>query len=106
MCNVIAIRHIEDCFDGDFIKEYEIDTPLDRPIMERLAQEAVLKYYPDFPRPYFRIDKQDAYTIQGVIGKSTFRIVFSRSAPEDIEVILRTQIEEGDDDGCKVSTVL
>ena len=100
MCNVIAIRHVEDCFDGDFIKEYAIDTPLDTSIMGRLAQKAVLKYYPDFPRPYFRIDKHDAYTIQGVIGKTTFRVTFSRSAPANIEIILKTHIEKGECHGC------
>ena len=105
MCKVLNVRHVEDCFDGDFMKEYEIDTPLDTSIMERLAHKAVLKYYADFPRPYFRIDKQDAYTIKGVIGKTTFQVILSRSAPSDIEVVLKTYIEKGDFHGCETSTV-
>ncbi len=33
MCNVTDIRHVEDCFYGGFIKEFEIDTPLDETLM-------------------------------------------------------------------------
>jgi hypothetical protein len=100
MCNVTAIRHVEDCFDGNFIKEFELDTPLNESVMRRLAREAKLRYYPDFPRPYFRIERRGACTIQGVIGKSTFRVTFVRSGPEDTETVLKLQIEEGDDYGC------
>jgi hypothetical protein len=100
MCKVIAIRHLEDCFDGDFIKEFELDTPLDEPTMKRLALGALLQYYPDFPRPYFRIERRGACTIQGVIGKTTFRVTFARSGPEDTENILKRQVQKGGCDGC------
>ena len=53
MHKVTAIRHVEDCFDGDFIKEFELDAPLDTAIMNRLAEKARLQYHPEFPRPYF-----------------------------------------------------
>ena len=100
MCSVTTIRHVEDCFDGDFIKEFELDGPLGEPLMRRLAHEANLQYYPDFPRPYFRIEKRGVCTIQGVIGKNTFRVTFARSAPEGAENVLKSQLEEGDHDGC------
>ncbi len=100
MCRVIAVRHVEDCFDGDFIREFELDSPLDESIMRRLADDAKLQYYPDFPRPYFRIDRRGACTIQGVIGKTTFRVTFARSAPKDTEKILTRQIQKGEPDGC------
>ncbi|MBN1908607.1 MAG: hypothetical protein JW818_02615 [Pirellulales bacterium] len=100
MCQVIAVRHVEDCFDGDFIKEFELNQPLDEAIMRRLADKGKLQYFPDFPRPYFRIDRQGACTIQGVIGKKTFRVTFSRSGPKDMENMLRTQVQKGEPDGC------
>jgi hypothetical protein len=100
MCRVIAIRHVEDCFDGDFIKEFELDSPLNESIMRRLTHDAKLQYFPDFPKPYFRIDRRGVCTIQGVIGKTTFRVTFTRSGPEDMENVLKSQIEKGEPDGC------
>ena len=100
MCQVIAIRHVEDCFDDDFIKEFELDCPLDERLMRRMATEAKLQYFPDFPKPFFRIDKRGAYTIQGVIGKATFRVTFDRSGATDMESVLKSQLEMGDDHGC------
>ena len=99
MCRVIEVRHVEDCFDGDFIKEFELDQPLDEAVMRRLADDGELQYFPNFPRPYFRIDRRGVCTIQGVIGKKTFRVTFSRSGPKDAEHMLRTQVQKGDPDG-------
>ncbi len=100
MCRVIAVRHVEDCFDGDFIREFELDSQLDESIMRRLADDAELQYYPDFPRPYFRIDRRGSCTIQGVIGKTTFRVTFARSAAKDMENVLKRLIQKGVPDGC------
>jgi hypothetical protein len=100
MQSVIAVRHVEDCFDDDFIKEFELESPLDEPTMKCLSQDAVLKYYPDFPRPYFRIERRGAFVIQGVIGKMTFRVTFDRSEPEEMENVLIRQIQKGEPDGC------
>lgn len=99
MCKVIDIRHVEDCFDGDYIKEFELDRPLDEPMMRQMAGDARLQYYADFPRPYFRILRRGAWTIQGVIGKTTFRTTFSRSAGTGVENVLKSLIEEGECNG-------
>lgn len=96
MCKVIAIRHVEDCFDGDFIKEFEVDVPLDEPLMRRLAEGAALEFHPEFPRPYFRIDYSKSYIVQGVFGKTTFRATFSRSASEETIDALKSRIEKGE----------
>ena len=106
MRRVIAIRHVEDCFDGDFIKEFELDAPLDAAVMHRLAEDAVLEYHPEFPRPYFRIDKRGRYTIQGVIGKTTFRVTFSRSTSEEAIHALISRIQKGETDGCETDGLL
>ncbi|MBN2294145.1 MAG: hypothetical protein JXM70_17090 [Pirellulales bacterium] len=100
MHGVIAVRHVEDCFDGDFIKEFELDNPLEEATMRRLAHNAELQYYPNFPKPYFRIERRGACTIQGVIGKKTFRVTFDRSGPKDVEDVLKRLIEKGEPDGC------
>lgn len=95
MVRVIAVRKVEDCFDADIMREVEIDSEMSEEIMRRISVEASLKYYADFPRPYFRIEKDNFYTIQGVIGNKTFRVVFSKSNMQEAESYLVKQIEEG-----------
>lgn len=100
MSSVTAIRHIEDCLDGGSIREFELDAPLDEPLMQRMADKGTLRYYPDFPRPYFRIERRGAYTIQGVLGNRTLRVTFPRAARANMEENLKLQIETGETHGC------
>ncbi len=93
MCRVTDVKLVEDCFDGARVREFSVDAPLDETAMKRLAVGGSLAYYPDFPRPYFRIQRRGDYVFQGVIGKSTFRVTFDRSAPKEVEDILKTQLE-------------
>jgi hypothetical protein len=67
--------------------------PHDEELMQRMATEARLQYYPHFPRPYFRIERQRCYVIQGVLGNRRFRVTFSPSADEAAEQGLRELIE-------------
>jgi hypothetical protein len=100
MCRVIAIRKVEECLDGTTIKEFELAAPMTEAVMRRIASEGKLKYFPDFPRPYFRIDRSGAYVIQGVIGMCSFRVVFSQSVTACLEEFLRVHIEKGESCGC------
>ena len=100
MCRVIAIRKVEECLDGTTIKEFELAAPMTESTMRRIAEEGKLKFFPDFPRPYFRIDRSGAYIIQGVIGLCSFRVVFSGSVTSSLEEFLQFHIEKGDSCGC------
>lgn len=84
---------VENCLDSSKVKEFEIDEPLDEELMNRLAGDAQLKFYPHFPRPYFRIERQRYYVIQGVLGNRVFRVTLSPSAPEGVESELRQKVE-------------
>jgi hypothetical protein len=79
----VEVRPVADCFDADLVREVELDQALDEPVMRALAVEASLQYYPDFPRPYFRIERPGDCTLQGVLGAATFRITFTRTASAD-----------------------
>lgn len=100
MCRVVAIRQIEECLDGTTIKEFDLDTPLDEPLMRQIVEDGKLRYYPEFPRPYFRIDRIDGAVIQGVFGTSTLRIVFPQGSLSEFEESLQLNIEKGEHCGC------
>lgn len=61
--------------------------------MRRMARHARLQFFPDFPRPYFRIDRSRAYVIQGVFDNTSVRVTFSPLAGADTEEELHSFIE-------------
>ncbi|GEM_PF-505123 len=71
-----SISTVEDCLDSTAVREVELVIPLNKELMRRMAKQAKLKYYPHFPRPYFRIEKSQQFVAQGVIGNRTFRVTF------------------------------
>jgi hypothetical protein len=93
MTHVLSVTLLENCLDSSTVKEFELDEPLDEQIMNALAEDAGLKYYPHFPKPYFRIDRAHHYVIQGVMGSLTFRVTFSPTADEETEKTLVSAIE-------------
>jgi hypothetical protein len=93
LTRVLAIERLEDCFDGSFVRQYRLDAPVTEELMRAVAQGGDLHYFPDFPRPYFRIRRASEWVIQGVIGNDAFRATFSRNAPRDVEEALTRQIE-------------
>ena len=100
MCRVIAVRQVEECLDGTLIKELDLDVPLTEAIMRRIAEGGKLTFHPNFPRPYFRIDRSGAYIVQGVLGTCTLRVVFSQAETTCLEECLQSSIEKGERCGC------
>jgi hypothetical protein len=93
MARVVAMILIESCLDSSTVKEIELDQDLGEELMRRMATEARLQYYPHFPRPYFRIERERCYVIQGVLGNRSFRVTFSPAADEAVEQGLKELIE-------------
>lgn len=95
MPRITAARLDESCLDSAVVKSFELDGALDEATMYRLASNAKLQYFPDFPRPYFRIDRARAYVVQGIVGDRQLRVTFSPLATETTEGELRSLIENG-----------
>ncbi|MBN1348748.1 hypothetical protein JXJ21_05000 [candidate division KSB1 bacterium] len=75
---VLSATPIEDCFDGSFIKEFKLSQPITLDFITKLGDGNSLEYFPDFPLPFFRIEKKNVYQIKGVESNYTLRIIFSR----------------------------
>ena len=76
---VLQIKTVEDCFDGSFIKEFELCDKISEDFIRKLGKGSFFEYFPDFPRPFFRIENKNIYQIKGVIGNHTMRVIFSRN---------------------------
>lgn len=86
---VIRIKKIEDCFDGSFIKEFELDEKISEHFIKKLGQGCCLEYFSDFPRPFFRIEKKNQYQIKGVENSTTMQAIFIRScSPKCVENLI------------------
>jgi hypothetical protein len=79
---VVNVITLEDCFDGSFIKEFHLSEVITEKFVMELGKEHSLEYFPDFPRPFFRIEKENRYQIRGVVDSDTMRVNFSRNCQE------------------------
>ena len=95
MARITGVALLESCLDSSTVKEISLDTPIDEAVMYAAAHRGSLKYYPHFPRPYFRIERPHQYVVQGIMGNRTLRVTFSPSADETTEAGLCAAIEGG-----------
>lgn len=82
---IVDTRHIEDCFDGSYMYEVLFDADIEPAFIETLATECRLQYHRDFARPFFKAFFEDRFTLKGVQGNRTIRVL---SYQKDLEPIL------------------
>lgn len=75
---VMAIKDVEDCFDGSFIKEIHLESTTTEKFIRELGKDFSLEYFPEFPRPFFRIIDDQQFQIKGVLNSLTLRVIFNR----------------------------
>ncbi len=91
MTKVVAIKVLDD--RNAVVKEYELDQPLDEETLRYMAWGSNLQLYPDTPASHFKIEKDNAYIIQGTLGDTNFRITFAPTAAQEMEERIQWQIE-------------
>ncbi len=93
---VTSRRKLEDCFDRVAAYELELDEELAERPMRSLARGDALDFHPDFPRPYFRIERRRAWLLQGVLGNRTIRVTLMGEDHEQQLAELRSLIEQSE----------
>jgi len=78
------IDDVENCLDSSTVREVFLIGGVDQEIMNRVAHQGRLQYFPYFPKPYFRVDRSRHWVIQGVIGAPSIRVTFSPSASGEL----------------------
>lgn len=93
---VIDIKKLEDCFDGSITFKYSFADAIDETMMKKLAEKGKLHYYPEFPRPFFKIITFDGVQLKGIIGDHDFEALFpftnKQEKKENFEVLLERTI--------------
>ncbi len=93
MVHVVSSQVLENCLDSSVVRELQLSEPVGEVVMRRVARQGRLQFFPDFPRPYFRLDRSRAYVVQGVFGETSLRVTFSPLADADAGEQLRILIE-------------
>ncbi len=93
MVRVTSSQVLENCLDSSVVRKIDLSEPVGEVVMRRLARHGKLQFFPDFPRPYFRLDRSRTYVVQGVFGDTSLRVTFSPLADADAEEQLRILIE-------------
>ena len=93
MVRVVGSQVLENCLDRSVVKEIQLSEPIGEAVMRRMARHGKLQFFPNFPRPYFRIDRSRTYVVQGILDNTSIRVTFSPLADADAEEQLRILIE-------------
>jgi hypothetical protein len=80
---ILDIKDIEDCFDGTFIKEVVFDTQIDETFVLKLKDFGDLRYFPQFAKPFFKMNVNGKYSFKGVIGNKSIRLILNRNKLEE-----------------------
>jgi hypothetical protein len=87
---IVEQHKIEDCIDGSQIFQYHFDKSWTRTSIHALHALGKLDYFPNFPRPFFRLCGERGLQVKGVEGENNCQIFFPRAGKE----ILQKEIEE------------
>jgi hypothetical protein len=61
--------------------------------MKKLGEKGNLQYYPDFPRPFFKIITADGVQVKGIIGDDNFEVVFPKTNKQEKKKNFESAIE-------------
>ena len=82
--HIVEIMKLEDCFDGSAVCRYRFEAVWTREEILALRSVGEVQYFPDFPRPYFRMSSAQGLIVQGVEGELSCRVTLPRRDREQI----------------------
>jgi len=77
--NQFTIKKLEDCLDGTMIFSYTIKNEIDESLMKELAFKGKLQFYPEFPKPFFKVTTKEGIQIKGIIGEDNFEVIYPQN---------------------------
>ena len=81
---IVEVKKIEDCFDGSRVYRYWFDRAWTEEAIVRLRSLGELDYFPEFPRPFFRLVGQGGMQVKGVAGEDNCRAIFPKAEQDRI----------------------
>jgi len=69
----------EDCFDGNFIKEFTVDRSLTEDWIIYLEQFGKVQCLTNLEKPFYSFDKKYFFTIKGLLNENKIKVIFRRN---------------------------
>lgn len=86
--DIIEIKPLEDCFDESIMKEITFNQPVTEDFIFYFGNLGKLEYFPDFPKPYFKVDVEDKFILKGILGNKTIRLIlYRKNIPHSIVLL-------------------
>jgi hypothetical protein len=82
---VVAVTHVEDCFDGSLIKEVLLSDSIRKEFIFILGKNGDVQYFSNFARPFFKIRVKKLFDIKGIEGNKTMRVHIKNPEKYSIE---------------------
>jgi hypothetical protein len=79
------VTKLEDCFDGSAVFGYSFDEPWTREAILGLKLLGAVDYFPDFPRPFFRLRTADGMQARGVEGERSCQVVLPQRERDRVQ---------------------
>ena len=91
--NIVDEIFSEDCFDGNFIKEYTVDKTLKEDWINYLKQLGTMTYLDNLEQPFYSFDKKYFFTIKGLLNENKIKVIFRRNNMEKTMDFLHILLE-------------
>ena len=90
---ILTIKEDTNCFDDSFIKEVIFDQPISKEFIDFLGEIGELQYFPDFPRPFFKVDCPERFILKGVEGSLKAQLILYRKNIESLQQYFEESIQ-------------
>lgn len=83
----------EDCFDGNFIKEYKLNEKVDIKWIKLLEKFGKITVLDSLEKPFYSFDKKYFFAIKGILNEDKIKVVYRRDHMDLTKDFLNALIE-------------
>jgi len=73
---IISIKRLEECLDGVAVMDFFLDKVVDDKFIQYLGNMGKVEYFPEFPKPFYRITRGGQFVLKGVQGNNVCQIFY------------------------------
>lgn len=84
---ILETKHIEDCLDGSVVREVLLSQKINAEFIQILGKSGDLQYFPQFARPFFKLNIQGKLNLKGIEGNTSIRIRLKAPIKENFDLL-------------------
>lgn len=91
---LIEIKKLEDCIDGGVIFRYSFEKEVNEALMRRIGEKGKVQYFPEFPKPFFKIITPESIQVRGIVGDKDFEAVYPQTHKWEKKEAFETKLKK------------